>query len=524
MRCRRPATLDVCLETQQRGVGAHSFVDGEQSQVGKWSRTKMTRINNPIEPEPTVARGVGRAIRVLIAGVLAIVLGYIGYLAIALGPHLAELDWEALLRGHQRILQPAELRGAPLRAVWSGVDRVYLLTTQSERVVPLRLGRVSAMRARQFLHVDLWAFDAGTARVAWRRRVRSFEDDEPMTYELLGAAGATLWLFVREPIGVALRDGSLVADGARIDEANSTLAGKRVDQLGYVAFGAQGLQLTLSDSTQWIIDEELLIAQPRASAPRHADDVIVPAYGSSDTSRFQLRGLPLTGRWLGVLTDEEAATLKAPPVVPGSKPGERRPAMEDVYERQHVPGDLTVRPVRYRLWSARVAKVSAAPSGWPKGLPDNWGTRDKFSDYAALPDAPVFLQAGLLGDGRSPIPYWLREPDSVLVLHHDKVGDAGRLRLARVAGPGGRVVWDAPLTLADLQFSTLSGDTLFLIGSVPNPNHDRTSEVSRQEHQVLVSVAVASGAIARYDLTAASVVESEPAPTSIATDDRVERQ
>lgn len=470
----------------------------------------MTQINTPIEPESTVTRGIGRAIRVLFAGMLTIVLGYIGYLAIVLGPHLAELDWEALLRGRERILQPAELRGAPLRAGWSGVDRVYLLTTQSERVVPLRFGRVSSMRARQFLHVDLWAFDADTARVAWRRRVRSFEDDEPMTYELLGAEGATLWLLVREPIGVALRDGSLVADGARIDEANSALAGKRVDQPGYVAFGAQGLQLTLSDSTQWIIDEELLLAQPRADAPSPADNVIFPAYDSPYTSRFQLRGLPLEGRWLGVLTDEEAETLKAPPVVPGAKPGERHPAMEDVYERQHVPGDLTVRPVRYRLWSARVAKVSAAPSGWPEELPDNWGTRDKFSDYAPLPEAPVFLQAGLLGDGRSPIPYWFRQPDSVVVLHHDKVGDAGRLRLARVAGPGGRVVWDAPLTLADLEFSTLSGDTLFLIGSVPNPNHNRTSEVSRQEHQVLVSVAVASGAVARYDLTTESVGSGDP--------------
>ena len=98
--------------------------------------------------------GLGRALRALVAALLVIALTYIGYVVIALGPDLAELDWEAFLRGYERILQPAEQRGAPLRTAQGGADRVYLLTTQSERIVPLRLGRVSSMQARTYLHVN----------------------------------------------------------------------------------------------------------------------------------------------------------------------------------------------------------------------------------------------------------------------------------------------------------------------------------------------------------------------------------
>lgn len=447
----------------------------------------------------------GTLLRLAILVPSVAIAAYLGYLVIALGPNLSSLDLEALVRGYHRILEPAAARGAPLRTSQGGADRFYLLTTQVERIVPVRplLSRrsMSAARRRDILHVDLWAFDPATARPAWRQRLRSFEDRQALTFELLGADGETLWLFVREPIGVSLRDGRIVADGAIIEQHNPALAGLRVDQTGFVAFGAQGLQLTLSDSTQWAIDGERFAAQARATAPR-GERIAAPAYRASYTHSLQMRGLPLGDRWLGVLTDAEADTLRKPPVVPGSKPGDRRGAMAEFLESQHVPGDLDVQPQRYRLWSARLAKVSAAPRGWPKELPDNWGTRDAFSDYQPLPEAPHFLQAGLLGDGRSESPMWYREPDSVVVLHHDKLGDAGRLRLARVAGPGGRVVWDAALPLAELTSATYGPGQIVLFGTVPNPAHNPDSAESREQHEVLVAVDVPTGTVSSFDLTA----------------------
>lgn len=457
-----------------------------------------------------MSSGLRRALRVLLAALTALVLVCVGYLLVALGPHFAALDWQAVTRGYARILQPAEPRGAMLRTAQGGADRVYLLTTQSERIVPLRFGTGTPMEPYDQLHVDLWAFDPVAARPQWRRRLRSFTDRQPLSYELLGADRTTLWLFVREPLAVSLADGAVRADGARLDAVNASLAGKRVDQEGYVAFGAQGLQVTLSDSAQSVIDGETFIARPRAAAPRRDREMAVPGLAATRTDRFQYRGLPLVGRWIGVLADEEAAALQAPPVVPGAGADERRGGMADYLERTHVPGDLTVRPIPYRLWRATVAKVSAAPRDWPKELPDRWGTRDQFSAYAPLPESPAFLQAGLLGDGRGAIPYWLREPDSVLVLHHDKLGDAGRLRVTRIAGPGGRVVWEAALPLAALTSSTLDANALALFGSAPNPRHDPSSDLSRERHDLFVAVDLATGAVRSYDLTAESVADVEP--------------
>lgn len=444
-------------------------------------------------------------------------LGYVGYLAIALGPELGRLEWGDFARGYRRILMPAERRGPVLRSSAGGSDRVYVLTTQSERIVPLRMRRRGGTgRARQLLHVDLWAFDATTAQPVWRRRLRTFEDQGDLMHTILGADASTLWLLVREPLAVSLADGRLLADGAGLDARNPSVAGQRVDQNGFVAFGAQGLQLTLSDSTQWVVDGLTLAAQPRAAAPRHDDRITLPALDAAYTSRLQLRGLLTESMWLGVLTDSEADTLSKPPVVPGAKPGERRGAMADFLASQHVPGRLEAAPTRYRLWRAKVKKVSAAPRDWPAHLPDNWGTRDQFSDYAPLPDAPVFLQAGLLGNGEAETPFWYREPDSVLVLHHDKVGKDGRLRLARVSGPAGRVVWDAALGAAALDSAMYGARIVSLVGGGPNPAHEPKAERSRETHQLLVSVDVTDGRLASYDLTAESVTDNFPA--SAATD------
>jgi hypothetical protein len=178
--------------------------------------------------------------------------------------------------------------------------------------------------------------------------------------------------------------------------------------------------------------------------------------------------------------------------------------MYDFLASQHVPDRLSPQLRPYRLWSAKVTKVSAAPRDWPKDLPDNWGTRDQFGDYAALPEAPAFLQAGLLGNGVDEHAMWFRDPDSVAVLFHDKVGPDARVRVARVAGPAGRVVWDAALDLAVVEGAFYGPTTLAFVGTVPNPAHVPDDEVSRAEHERIVAVDVATGTVASFDLSAES--------------------
>lgn len=429
--------------------------------------------------------------------------------------------WSVLRRGEIRELYEAKLHGPPLRTAQGGADRIYLLTTQDESVVKVSLRGNRDRSARRMMHVDLWAIDPATMRPAWRKRVRTFENKQLEGFDLrridlLGADGKTLWLLIGEPLGVSLVDGSVLADGVAIDKRNPRLAGKQVNQLGYVAFGRHGLQLTIDDSTQWRIDGETLEAQPRDTLARDPKAIIGPAPLQHSSSRFQVRSLPIPGRWLGVLTDAEAETLRNKPVIPGRDPDERPGVMQEFLEANHVPQDLTEAPQPYRLWTAHVEQVSAAPPDWPKELPNKWGTRPKFSDYLVLPDAPPFLTAGLLrefGDNEQAL--WYTEPDSVAVLYHDKLGEAGRLKLARVSGPVGKLVWDVPSGLADLQavlrdrrvdLVLLGTEPVTLVRDAkPGPDMDRDAELTEDEHVKLVRVSISDGSTTAFDLTAESV-------------------
>lgn len=410
--------------------------------------------------------------------------------------------------GQRQGLQPALFQIAPLRTAQGGVDRAYLLSSQSQTVY--LVARRGGMDVRtDYLHIDLWAVDAATATVAWRRRLRTFEGIERVgrnlpAFRILGADGTTLWLDVEGPLGVSLADGRTVADGASIEGRNPQLAGKLVTAPGYVAFGRNGLQLTLDDASQWRIDAADLMAATRDTPVTRPGGIVPPANPRpSSTSHFQLRALSAGDRWLGVLTDAEANDLSHAPVVPGRDPNERPGVMQQFLSENHVPRPLNEPlPQPYRLWSARTKEVSAAPPDWPKELPDRWGTRTEFSDYSMLPDSPAFLRAGLLRPHPdTDVPLWYRNPDSVLVLHANKLGPAGRLMLTRISGPLGKRVWSASLPLASLQSVMRGEHDLLLWGSEPGVDTGQDSGES-SAHASLVSIDVRSGLAVTLDLTA----------------------
>lgn len=443
---------------------------------------------------------------------LLVLLSIIGLWVLRAGDG-AELQ-QLLTTGEIRELQPALFQTAPLRTAQGGADRVYLLGTQSETITRFARRRsLNTLPRRDLLHVDLWAIDANTASVAWRKRLRSYEGEaragrDLRGFDLLGVDGKTLWLTVDGPLGVSLADGSVVADGDRIDAKNPAMAGKRVNELGYVAFGRHGLQVTLNDASQWRIDASDLGAATRDTPLRDPQGTVPPAaYARGDSSTFLTRALPLGDRWLGLLTDQEAELYRNKPVIPGREPNERPGVMQQFLEANHVPAPLQrPNPQSYRLWGAHVAQVSAAPPDWPKSLPDNWGKRPRFSNYQPLPESPPFLRAGLLRENsQQDQALWYRQPDSVLVLHSDKLGREGRLQLSRISGPAGKPVWSLALPMDELQSVMRKNDGLLLLGSEPAPANADRKIMGQGPHLKVVRVDVTAGTLKTLDLTAESL-------------------
>ncbi len=415
--------------------------------------------------------------------------------------------------GQIRQLQPALFQTAPLRTDQGGTDCIYVLGTQSETILGVTGRRTNNRLRRDLLHVDLWAIDASTATLSWRKRLRSYEGKERAGrdlrgFDLLGVDGRTLWLTVDGPLGVSLVDGSVVADGDRIEARNPAMARKRVDELGYIAFGKHGLQVTLNDASQWRIDASDLRAAPRDTPVRNPLGIVPPAdYARGASSTFMTRALPTGDHWLGVMTDQEAELYRNKPVIPGRDPNERPGAIQRLLEENHVPAPLQhPKPQHYRLWSARVDRVSAAPLDWPSSLPSNWGTRHRLNDYRLLPEAPAFLRAGLLRDNhRQDQALWYRQPESVLVLHSDKLGQEGRLQLSRISGPAGKPVWSIALPMDELQSVMRKDDDLLLLGSEPPPADASKETKAQGSHLKVVRVEVRTGTIKTLDLTAESL-------------------
>jgi hypothetical protein len=393
--------------------------------------------------------------------------------------------------------QPLHGIGAPVRVADDARDRVVLLTSQDQLERRRRLG-IRTVPAGSQTQLDLWAFDVAAMRPMWRRRVLAGERSALSGHRMLGVDGGRVWLYADGLRAVDLADGARVGGPADLARLNPDVAGLLPSDPDRYGFDARGVHLVDDAARRWRLDSatgrlQPLPAQPQSSPPPRRAGTLAPAwfqanYGNS----FKSRGLDLERRWLGLLDADEAGRLAAPPQVPGAKPGDRPGAAAHHYAGLHTPnliGPLGAN--RYRLWRAQIVQVSAAPPDWPKSLPDNWGTRDQYRHFAALGLAPEFLDAGLLvaEPGRSPL--LLRDPDSVLVLHRDRLGIGGRLQLARVAGPDGALAWNSALPLTLLQAVLPGQRSLVLYGQ----RHD---DAGGPPVAVLVAIDLKSGEVTSF--------------------------
>lgn len=362
---------------------------------------------------------------------------------------------------------PAKLFESPLR---SG-NRVFLLTGQWRTRIGLRNSTNSALRTTE-LFVDLWAFDARTAAPLWRQRLQTERNGAMMNRELLGAHGGIVWVSTPAgPIAASMNDGTIRANTETIEARNPELKGLIPRERQYYRFDAHGLLVTTADARAWRFDPQSFAARPGEAATATAtpqDGVVFPWYWTpNSTAGFVSRSLDIPGYWLGVLNEKEAAD----------------------FARTNTIGGIDLQS-RRRLYGARASEAT-----------NFFGKYLKYQDFKPL--GRDYLAPGLLGGARVGVPsraIWLRNPDSVLILHRDRLGEEGTLRLARVAGPDGRVVWDSLLPLSVLQCVLPGEGSVVLLGiefTPPKDNQPRDPFHTAQER--LIAIDLETGKINVHD-------------------------
>jgi hypothetical protein len=408
-------------------------------------------------------------------------------------------------------LAPAEILGGPVRVVDARGDRLYYLTSQWEK----RLSRFGGPRSSSgtrtvgWLNVDLWALDAATAQPAFRKRLK--RDKVNGDTAAMGVEQGVMWARIPELVGIRLADGVIVADSARIEARNPFLAGLMpkpaaagtflTHQMQPLKFDAEnGLLVRLDDARVVRIDPLTLKATPYAapaqsypSYPRDRPDpakapaqkaplststrMAIRTLGSGMDWETMVRGLVIDARgetkgWLGLLAEPELAEAKARHIVSAQM-------------------DFSV-PRRQRLYHARLEPIE-----------DFFGKRLQFNKPEVLPESPEFLMGGLLtsdsGSWNRSTAMWRRGPDSVFVLSRDRLGDQGRLQLARVAGPAGRPVWSVALPLSDLR-AWMPGERLALmLGPDPSALRSPMAEQGENAAMQVISVNLETGTLQTFN-------------------------
>ncbi len=386
---------------------------------------------------------------------------------------MALMGWTMASRG----LTDLSLMGSPLHVPAPGGGKVYYITGQWRTYFATRGRHVTTQTSTTNLFVDLWAINAADAKPLWRRRISSERNGSMDGHSILGAHGDALWLLIRgQPTAVSLVTGDPLLKRGQLEERNQTLRGLLPTEERFYEFDSHGLRFTALDGRAWRVSKDF-VAAVEAAKPEGTGDAQTPAYFTPYASyMFQIRALDIPGAWLGVLTDEE----------------------KESFDEKNTVGGLN-RELRYRLWRAKAGKAT-----------NFFGDMTVYDDFVPLAESTEFLGGGLLYDYKSGVDtpaIWLREPDSVLVLHREHLGHLGKLRLTRVAGPEGTIVWDITLPMTILQSVMRDEKSLLLFGkeNFPDPPGAPRTDPTRDAPERLLAVDLATGAVQMHDHTATAV-------------------
>ncbi len=360
---------------------------------------------------------------------------------------------------------PFGLFGAPVFAKTAEGDRAYLLTGQWRRIRPP--GRYTTGYDYVEFYVDMWAVDAATAKPVWRKRLETERGGGMIDREFLGVDGNAVWLLLHgKLVALSASDGSVIAPVGTVESLNPELKGLMPTDSRYIVFDSRGLCITAADARLWRVDPATFKVAEVVSVPQPPKEGTYPPefITPGGNGLHLVRGLEMTNSWLGLLTEEEAKVL----------------------ETSNRTTALTPE-VRRRVWGAKAH------------TPDE--TIPMYRNYTELkplPETPEFLDAGLLREysQAQQLPaLWVTDPASVFVLHRERLGEAGKLRLARVSGPVGKVEWEAALPLTNVQSVKKMEKHILIFGHEYLEGDPDISDALRDSPQRLVSVEIATGAV-----------------------------
>ena len=344
-----------------------------------------------------------------------------------------------------------ERLGPPSLILHENEPRLWLLVKQEEaRLRTIGFGRrTSGTIIREtFYHFDLQAHDTHTTGRLWKTRLLTVKDKEgghSAEARILGQDGNIVWLFLHDqPVAVASNGGTKLADRALLEQRNPALRGLVPKEPKFYAFD-QGLVITTADSRRYKVRSTDFAAEPYqpASEEQFSRQQFMATqwnggYGTGDFLTQQGR---LNGRWLGLYTEKEAAD-----------------AGDDGFGEKLANSSNVLREstgARRTFWTARIGQTKEFSEG----------THDRLFDVTRVPEAPDFLDGGLLVRQGSRQPLALEEPSGLLVLHRTRLDEEGRAALTRL-DDSLHEKWTAKMPFIDLRNRFEFPDRLLMYGIV----------------------------------------------------------
>ncbi|MEK7953041.1 PA2928 family protein [Luteolibacter soli] len=399
----------------------------------------------------------------------------------------AALLWKFGKWGSQIFLTPPEMLGGPVRVIDEKGDRLYYLTSQWEKRISYVGGSRSGSNRKTigWLNVDLWALDAATAQPVFRKRLK--RDRVNGDYVAMGQEQGILWARIPELVGIRLSDGATIADSAKIEARNPSLKGLIPKPPGTGMFLTESMQplkfdasvgmiVRLDDARQVRIDPLTLEATPYV-APKKENDGKTPGRTKVERLsngmewRAMVRGVNIQRPdadqdWLGLIADSE---------------------LEEATTRKTIGNQVNFsEPMRHKLYRARLKKID-----------EFLGPRWQFLEPIPLPESPEFLMGGLLTQ-ESPTwdqqtAMWRKDPPSVFVLSRDRLGETGRMQIARITGPAGRPAWSKALPLSAVS-AWLPGERhALMLGPDPSVEHSPMTEEGENQAMQIISIDLETG-------------------------------